>query len=1242
LECLDYKHITQPFTVRIHPDFMHFMTRFSFVVFRRYVIIFFCGILLTAATPYFAFAQGILPNGTRVVTVIPNLEGISKAIFLQSGTNTRVAFLAATRTGANRRLVLVRERENSSMPENIEVSANASLLNNADMTARGNALAIVYAVPGANNTNTTFFTTLDDGTSTLAPVQTVLGGANNLQNQRVMISSTATTYIMGLLQGASALKGYALQGTAWQERISGSFTQQLSDGANLRDAVPPLLFVPNRSLSGFDAFLRQTNSLSQTLTPASLFPLPFPATSAVSVVIRTPIFDSAEFLYDAVNTRDSLCLLAGNVLDRTNVLRQVLLYNVQTDASGVSRVFNVQSVFDNSPTDPVRSAVLAFDSRGIPTVAMATNSRLIIRQRTSTVPGGQWITVYEQSGLQIPNDVARPLALTFTNVGSASGATGNQQLQLLYQSRDTVYMFRTPSCFTRTELPLMTTSQTFSDRTDRMNLPSYNDGSSCGWLLSPPPTGVPDGTFTEITFSQFSTEPASMTKAGDVVSVYDGADTNAALLGRFSGSFQQDFTVRSCSPQVFVRFTSDNTIAREGWTARYRLVLPPSPDIPFLATAAPQQFTLTNALCNRSIGRVVQGAAGGQVRISLSGLQLSEQDTVRVFEGTSAAGMLRGQFLATAPAPAPILSMSNTLFVQLLRGRTPPAALQPASMQPPALNRPDASVIITAQLEMPQMMQMPVTTPTVTLPTVTVPPRILAEPSALNMGTVQRNIQSMLRTVISPINLGAGNITIQSASPLVTISLFENQGFSSAQLVNARSPQIPLFVRFTSPNAGVFVERVNLTFTSQSGVITTTVTVSAIVPGQNWSVQPIRIDTTAYGSVRLVSVPVNLSRTAQNLEGRVIRATAADDTRGVFRFRNGFSESTVRGDSVLLSLEFAPPAADRPRGTQCYSGLLRLVAQIATSGTGQVVSEEFTVPVIGCGVDATLQLVTRLRFRLEDSQGKILNAERGTQIRIPPRQDLRLRILVDSVLNPQGLDLRSFSGTISFGRADMLTVPTQRATILHPRLPEFSQQVSFPPSTSGGVIGVRFQNLELSQSARDSLRRGLSPVTIALLGIQTQLSGLLGKAQIGYPGRVAGRLEWDFDTTRVPRSREIVLDDSLKVLVDPECKDAQGNDIFIVRRNALPNAGRMVALAPNPINAGFGEITYTVQTSEQVEVHILNTLGDRVKTILQGIQHERGVYSIPFETSSLASGTYIVVVQAALSGTFHAMVQVVR
>ena len=98
----------------------------------------------------------------------------------------------------------------------------------------------------------------------------------------------------------------------------------------------------------------------------------------------------------------------------------------------------------------------------------------------------------------------------------------------------------------------------------------YGHGHDCNWYLScSDPAASPI-----LTFSRFNTEANF-----DYVTVYDGDNNNAAQLGRFHGETLPD-PVQSHGNNMLVRFTTDASIAREGFLASFICTttsLPPPP-----------------------------------------------------------------------------------------------------------------------------------------------------------------------------------------------------------------------------------------------------------------------------------------------------------------------------------------------------------------------------------------------------------------------------------------------------------------------------------------------------------------------------------------------------------------------------------------------------------------------------------------------------------------------------------------
>ncbi len=110
---------------------------------------------------------------------------------------------------------------------------------------------------------------------------------------------------------------------------------------------------------------------------------------------------------------------------------------------------------------------------------------------------------------------------------------------------------------------------------------SFNDGSGssnygnnlwCSWLID-----VLSGRIITLNFSSFDTESMY-----DVVSVYDGNSSSSPLLGSFSGSSVPSSVVSS-GDRMYVRFTTDGSETRRGWSATYTSSTPSTPSAPSLS-----------------------------------------------------------------------------------------------------------------------------------------------------------------------------------------------------------------------------------------------------------------------------------------------------------------------------------------------------------------------------------------------------------------------------------------------------------------------------------------------------------------------------------------------------------------------------------------------------------------------------------------------------------------------------------
>jgi PKD repeat protein len=106
-------------------------------------------------------------------------------------------------------------------------------------------------------------------------------------------------------------------------------------------------------------------------------------------------------------------------------------------------------------------------------------------------------------------------------------------------------------------------SGTFDDGSGNLN---YKDNADCSWGVL-----TDTNTVVSISFTQFNVA------AGDTVRIYGGANRNAPLLAKYSGT-ALPAAVISPSRRAFVTFTSNSNGAAAGWMIKYGSVIKPAID----------------------------------------------------------------------------------------------------------------------------------------------------------------------------------------------------------------------------------------------------------------------------------------------------------------------------------------------------------------------------------------------------------------------------------------------------------------------------------------------------------------------------------------------------------------------------------------------------------------------------------------------------------------------------------------
>lgn len=96
----------------------------------------------------------------------------------------------------------------------------------------------------------------------------------------------------------------------------------------------------------------------------------------------------------------------------------------------------------------------------------------------------------------------------------------------------------------------------------------YQVASNCSWLIQP--QSLPQDSISSITldFTRFNTESGQ-----DILSIYDGQDETAPILGTYSGS-NIPSSVNTSGNTAFITFTSDNQTNGAGFLLKYEAIAP--------------------------------------------------------------------------------------------------------------------------------------------------------------------------------------------------------------------------------------------------------------------------------------------------------------------------------------------------------------------------------------------------------------------------------------------------------------------------------------------------------------------------------------------------------------------------------------------------------------------------------------------------------------------------------------------
>ena len=146
-------------------------------------------------------------------------------------------------------------------------------------------------------------------------------------------------------------------------------------------------------------------------------------------------------------------------------------------------------------------------------------------------------------------------------VSNAGGFTQNQGMVVNMFPDDDNYPYGCSSDYTRT-----TMVGSFEDGSGPQE--NYDESASCSWLISPQ-TATDSVTKIKIDFVVLDTDP------DDVVTIYDGGNDSAPVLGTYSGTTLPTETINSTGNEVYITFEADgDAVTGSGWKLEYKSVVP--------------------------------------------------------------------------------------------------------------------------------------------------------------------------------------------------------------------------------------------------------------------------------------------------------------------------------------------------------------------------------------------------------------------------------------------------------------------------------------------------------------------------------------------------------------------------------------------------------------------------------------------------------------------------------------------
>ncbi|MFK5890576.1 MAG: M4 family metallopeptidase [Flavobacteriaceae bacterium] len=202
--------------------------------------------------------------------------------------------------------------------------------------------------------------------------------------------------------------------------------------------------------------------------------------------------------------------------------------------------------------------------------------------------------------------------------------------------------------------------------TDSSGSSNYCNNQDNTWLIQPP-----DATSVTLNFTTFDVENASTdgNTIYDAVEVYDGTTTGATLLGRFTGNNIPQ-TLTSSGGGMLIRFFSDLTVNKQGWSANYTSTQ--DSYCSDLTTLTAQNGTISDGsgndlyANNSDCSWLIQPINPAPITLSFSSFSTEQYyDGVIIYDGINNTAPILDQF-SGIPISSSVTSTGGSMYIEFL------------------------------------------------------------------------------------------------------------------------------------------------------------------------------------------------------------------------------------------------------------------------------------------------------------------------------------------------------------------------------------------------------------------------------------------------------------------------------------------------------------------------------------------------------------------------------------------------